>query len=764
MEDHEEVIETQVPQISKKQALKNWMQFEMSEEIAEALVANKFMQPTEVQSQSLVYLNAHVDMVIAAKTGQGKTLCFGIPILDLLCKRLIKEAESDDVEEYKSIKALIMSPTRELAIQIKDHIQAVVPVQYQEKIKLCPLVGGMSVQKQERLLSYNPTVIIATPGRLWELLNERMNPYLQSELPMIDVLVLDEADRMIEDGHFKEMKYILDYVYSKRVEFKKLRILKTKVSQQEVTPEEQEKRKKIKEEVLTKTQKRKNDFVVKQIESARGVKFDMSKVVDLYDESEMLDEINPEDLLIDDQDKEEKKEEDKTGNSKKKRLSQHQIALEQEEKFAKEYKKMGGIQHIICSATMTIDPSGRITPKKAKKLKKQGHNKQESINTLEQLCKTLRFRSKQPKVIDLTEEERMPATLKEYAIKCEQKEKDLYVYYFLRQKSAESCIIFSNSITCTKRISSLLSFLKIPNNCLHSKMQQRQRLKNLDRFKSQVQAIESGVSTNSAVLVCTDVAARGLDIPYVQNVVHYQCPFNAEIYIHRCGRTARIGREGESLALLAAEDEKNFKIIRKVLKKDTSTIEMFSVSYYQLSKLEPLVEAAKEFESVLHRTTKEEKSASWMLKMAKQADLQLDDEDEKTILGLDENGASKKKKKKEIKAPIDIFDTDLAKLERLQDGEGARHKTKQLSKVQQMKSRYDNLKSQEQFKKISNSSFLTPEAASYLNELIKKNQTNVDQELVFAGQHSENVGPKKFKRKEKFTSRYKNRTKKRRRN
>jgi len=55
------------------------------------------------------------------------------------------------------------------------------------------------------------------------------------------------------------------------------------------------------------------------------------------------------------------------------------------------------------------------------------------------------------------------------------------------------------------------------------------------------------------------VAARGLDIPNVQNVVHYQCPFNAEIYVHRCGRTARIGKSGNSLNLLAVEDEKNFK-------------------------------------------------------------------------------------------------------------------------------------------------------------------------------------------------------------
>jgi len=188
----------------------------MADTLAETLVANNFTKPTDVQAQSLVFLNAHVDMVVAAKTGQGKTLCFGIPIMDLLLKRLLKEDE-----EFTTIKALIMSPTRELALQIKEHIQAIVPVDYEEKIKICPLVGGMSIQKQERLLSYNPTIIIATPGRLWELLNERGNTYLNNELPLIDILVLDEADRMIEDGHFKELKLILDFVYTKRVDYKR---------------------------------------------------------------------------------------------------------------------------------------------------------------------------------------------------------------------------------------------------------------------------------------------------------------------------------------------------------------------------------------------------------------------------------------------------------------------------------------------------------------------------------------------------------------
>lgn len=146
----------------------------MTEVLAQSLVANNFLEPTKVQKQSLCFLNAHVDMVVAAKTGQGKTLCFGIPIMDLLIKKLMKDG-GDEAAQFNSIKALIMSPTRELAIQIKEHIQAIVPVDYEDKIKICPLVGGMSIQKQERLLSYNPTIIIATPGRLWELLNERGN-------------------------------------------------------------------------------------------------------------------------------------------------------------------------------------------------------------------------------------------------------------------------------------------------------------------------------------------------------------------------------------------------------------------------------------------------------------------------------------------------------------------------------------------------------------------------------------------------------------
>lgn len=126
--------------------IENWTQFEMNEGLAETLVANGFQAPTEVQAKSLVYLQSRLDLVIAAKTGQGKTLCFGIPILDALIKKVQKvnaaqNSESDEEEKqgerkraevFDGAKALIISPTRELALQIQDMIQAVIPTDCQD--------------------------------------------------------------------------------------------------------------------------------------------------------------------------------------------------------------------------------------------------------------------------------------------------------------------------------------------------------------------------------------------------------------------------------------------------------------------------------------------------------------------------------------------------------------------------------------------------------------------------------------------------------
>jgi ATP-dependent RNA helicase DDX24/MAK5 len=263
--------------------------------------------------------------------------------------------------------------------------------------------------------------------------------------------------------------------------------------------------------------------------------------------------------------------------------------------------------------------------------KKNIKSTNEMQSTLDALCDKLKFRSKNPKVIDLTVEREnggmMVDTLSEQLIRCKQDEKDLFLYYFIQQKKGESMIIFCNAITATRRLTSLLDFLKIKNYCLHSKMQQKQRLKSLDRFKRGVNNIESGVTDcGSAILVCTDVAARGLDIPCVSNVIHYQCPFNAEVYIHRCGRTARIGKSGDSLTILNPEDNKAFRSICVSLKKGEDAFQQYIIQYNLLEKIRPLIEQAKDLEKDIHKKHQNEKNANWVLKFADDGELELDED------------------------------------------------------------------------------------------------------------------------------------------
>jgi len=102
---------------------------------------------------------------------------------------------------------------------------------------------------------------------------------------------------------------------------------------------------------------------------------------------------------------------------------------------------------------------------------------------------------------------------------------------------------------------------------IHAQMQQRQRLKNLDRFKRE----------SSSILVSTDVLARGLDIPDIDHVIHYQVPVNAEIYIHRSGRTARAQASGISVMLVSPGEVQAYKRISSVVGKNQDLIPDFPV-------------------------------------------------------------------------------------------------------------------------------------------------------------------------------------------
>jgi len=149
-----------------------------------------------------------------------------------------------------------------------------------------------------------------------------------------------------------------------------------------------------------------NFTIGKNLEGGKSTKFDLTKVKDLYDDQEILHEIEEQDTMIYDDPKKSDKENEKEGKKKMRKLSQKKLEQVQDEEFKKEYLRVGGIQHIICSATLTIDKKGRITPRSAKierrkqlkvksgQKKRDDNPKDEIQSTLDQMCEILRFRSK----------------------------------------------------------------------------------------------------------------------------------------------------------------------------------------------------------------------------------------------------------------------------------------------------------------------------------------------------------------------------------
>jgi ATP-dependent RNA helicase RhlE len=155
-----------------------------------AIERMRFTEPTPVQEQAIPLAIAGRDIVGVAQTGTGKTLAFGVPML----QRLADNARC----------GLVLVPTRELAIQVNEALMRLAPA---VSIRTAVLIGGESMQNQIQRLRENPRIIVATPGRLNDHLDQR-----RLHLDQVGVLVLDEADRMLDMGFFPQIERALKAV------------------------------------------------------------------------------------------------------------------------------------------------------------------------------------------------------------------------------------------------------------------------------------------------------------------------------------------------------------------------------------------------------------------------------------------------------------------------------------------------------------------------------------------------------------------------
>lgn len=169
--------------------------------ILKALSQENYTSPTPIQEESIPAALAGRDVLGCAQTGTGKTAAFSLPIIQLL-------SQQPSVGGKRRIRSLILTPTRELALQIYENIQA-----YSKftTIRATAIVGGVSQRAQERALSQGADILIATPGRLIDLITQK-----HVDLQYVQILVLDEADRMLDMGFIHDVKRIIAKMPSKK--------------------------------------------------------------------------------------------------------------------------------------------------------------------------------------------------------------------------------------------------------------------------------------------------------------------------------------------------------------------------------------------------------------------------------------------------------------------------------------------------------------------------------------------------------------------
>jgi ATP-dependent RNA helicase DDX24/MAK5 len=537
-----------------------WEGLELSTEMLDALARLKFSAPTIIQASTIPEIMAGRDVIGKASTGSGKTLAFGIPIVEAY---LVSKERSKDDKETPPL-ALIIAPTRELAHQITAHLVALCAKGDFDAPNIASVTGGLAVQKQRRQLE-KADIVVGTPGRLWEVISSGQG--LLEKFKQIRFLVVDEADRLLSQGNYKELGEILK-------------------------------------------------------------------------------------ILEQDNDAKEPAEADTAAVTER--------------------------QTLVFSATFQKS----LQQKLAGKAKGGGGELMSKQQSMEYLLKKLKFREEKPKFIDANPTSQMASKLKEGLIECAGTEKDLYLYSLLMFYPKKRALIFTNSISAVRRLTPFLQNLDLPALPLHSSMAQKARLRSIERFTQRP----------GSILVATDVAARGLDIPKVELVIHYHLPRAADTYVHRSGRTARAEASGSSILICAPEEVGGVRrLIAKVharaddapkTKKTGYFIRTLDIDRRIVARLKLRATISKKLADTVIAKEKKHSEDDVMRQGAEDLGIDYDSEEfEKEAKGKKGRGTGRKKKEKEsremTKAEQQALRAELKSLlsQRINTGVSARYLT-----------------------------------------------------------------------------------------
>ena len=211
---------------------------------------------------------------------------------------------------------------------------------------------------------------------------------------------------------------------------------------------------------------------------------------------------------------------------------------------------------------------------------------------------------------------------------------------------ANKTLVFTNSIAAVRRLSPLLQNLQLKVHPLHSQMPQKARHRSIERFTA-------ATPKESTILLCTDVAARGLDIPNVDQVIHYHVPRAADAYVHRSGRTARADKSGLSILLCGPEEvTPTRRLVAKVHHEKAASKKFFirtiDIDRRVVAKLKPRVTLAKQIADAAIAKTKNTKEDNWMKTAADELGVEYDSEEMDKAKVWGGKGSGKKRKEIEV--------------------------------------------------------------------------------------------------------------------
>ena len=195
----------------------------LTPELLRAVAAEGYTEPTLVQAESIPHILARRDVLAGAQTGTGKTAAFVLPILQLLNatrptpRHPIRESSRGRSRSFGSrpviasglpIRCLVLTPTRELAIQVEEFVQT---YGKERPVRSTTVYGGVGYEAQLKAIASGPEIVVATPGRLLDIQEQG-----KIDLRSVEILVLDEADRMLDMGFIKDIRRIISLLPAKR--------------------------------------------------------------------------------------------------------------------------------------------------------------------------------------------------------------------------------------------------------------------------------------------------------------------------------------------------------------------------------------------------------------------------------------------------------------------------------------------------------------------------------------------------------------------